>query len=280
MEGWRWLFLIEGVGTIAFAAIAHLLLHDYPANSKRLTPEERELAVVRLIHDREVTASTATRRLSPLQAFIASIRDLRSYVFAILYMLGNGSTTVSYFIPTVLFSMGYEGIQVQWMTVPIWAVGTFFLLVMPQSADRTGDRRWHVTGGLAMSFVSAIICFQVQADVTRYVFLCFYISGLYSTLPLILTWISETIPLPAEKRAVSIALANSVGNLSAVYGSRLWPSTDAPDYATGFTAVACFTGIGSLLAATAPIIFEYLPKFPTKAELEVKESQEGMERSV
>lgn len=201
--------------------------------------------------------------------------DCRTYVFVVLYMLDNGSTTISYFIPTVLKSMGYTGTTVQWMTIPIWAVATVFLLVMPQIADRTGDRRWHITGGLAMSFVSSVVLFQVRNNITRYVFLCFYISGLYFTLPLILTWASALMSLPAEKRAVVIAIANSVGNLSAVYGSRLWPSSSAPDYATGFISVACFTGAGAVLAAVAPYLFRILPRFPSRAELEILESQEG-----
>jgi MFS family permease len=188
-------------------------------------------------------------------------------------MLDNGSTTVSYFIPTVLKSMGYSGVQVQWMTIPIWGVATVFLIVVPQFSDRLGDRRWFITGGLLMSFVSAIIIFQVEAHITRYVFMCFYISGLYFTLPLILTWATALMPLPAEKRAVVIALTNSIGNLSAVYGSRLWPATDAPTYSTGFTAVACFTGAGALIAAVAPYLFKILPTFPTKQEREALEAQ-------
>ncbi|KAJ9636590.1 hypothetical protein H2204_005190 [Knufia peltigerae] len=273
MEGWRWLFLIEGVGTTFTGLVAGFVLLDYPENSKRLTAEQRELGVVRLIHDRNTTTRAVSTKLSPLQAVRAALFDLRTYVFAILYMFDNGAATINYFVPTLLKSMGYSGVAVQWMTVPVWAVATVFLLVVPQVADRTGDRRWTLTAGFTLSFVSAIICFQVHVDVVRYVFLAFFISGLYFTLPLILTWASEVISLPAEKRAVAIAFASAVGNLSAVYGSRLWPSADAPQYSKGFTATACFTGVAAVLAGVAPILFRYLPSWPSQAELEVAESQ-------
>ncbi|KAF9891253.1 hypothetical protein FE257_004817 [Aspergillus nanangensis] len=279
MQGWRWLFVIEGVATVFFGIMAKFVLLDYPQTStQRLTAAERDLAIVRLIHDRNTTTAMAAKRLSPWQAIRAAVCDLRTYVFTVLYMLDNGSTTVSYFIPTILKSMGYQGTNAQWMTVPIWSVGTVFLLVMPQIADRTGDRRWHVTAGLGMSFVSAVVCFQVKHSITRYAMLCFYISGLYFTLPLILTWAAETMPLPAEKRAVVIAISNSIGNLSAVYGSRLWPTSDGPDYERGFIAVACFTGVCALLAAVAPLLFEVLPRFPSRAEMEVAEGQNIGER--
>ncbi|KPI41948.1 putative transporter [Cyphellophora attinorum] len=254
MAGWRWLFLIEGIMSICYAVPAAFILLDFPADSKRLTLAERQLAVVRMAHDRRMT-DTTVKRLSPLQSVTAAVRDLRTYFFSILYMLGNGSATINYFVPTVLRSMGYSGVLVQWMSVPIWTVGTVFLIVLPYTADRFRDRRWHITGAMALAFLSAIICFQVDHNPTRYAFLAFCIAGV------------------AEKRAVSIAIANSVGNLSALYGSRLWPTEDAPQYAKGFTAIACFTGVGALLAAAGPIIFKYLPRFPTKAELEVVEGR-------
>lgn len=100
--------------------------------------------------------------------------------------------------------------------------------------------------------------------------LCFYIAGLYTALPLILNWASEVIDLPAEKRAVVVALTNSVGNLSAVYGSRLWPTSDGPQFVKGFATTGAFTGFGTLLAICIPIAFKYLPKEGrTKAELEM-----------
>jgi MFS family permease len=120
MAGWRWLFLLEGVITVGFAAMCKFILPDYPATTRRLTPEERQIAVVRILHDKQANASYATKKLKPLQAFFAALVDLRTYFFMALYLLDNGCATISYFIPTVLKDMGYAGTLAQWMTVPIW----------------------------------------------------------------------------------------------------------------------------------------------------------------
>lgn len=47
-SGWRWIFLIEGAVTIAFAFVAFLLIHDSPETAKFLTPEERAWVVERV----------------------------------------------------------------------------------------------------------------------------------------------------------------------------------------------------------------------------------------
>lgn len=97
------------------------------------------------------------------------------------------------------------------------------------SSDRFQNRNYHITFGFALAFVSSIIMVCVHGDATRYAFTCFYISGLYCVFPLIMTWASDTMALPSEKQAVAVAAVNAVGNLAAIYGSYIWPETDAPN---------------------------------------------------
>lgn len=148
--------------------------------------------------------------------------------------------------------------------------GIVFLLVFSQTSDRLNDRRFHICFGLTVGLISAIVSATVPYNMTvRYAMMCFYIAGLYMSLPLILNWASETMSLPAEKRAVVIALVNCVGSISSIYGSYLWPSSQAPEYTMGFTCVSVFLAFGVCLAIALPFIFRVLPRFPTKAEREL-----------
>lgn len=271
IRGWRWLYIIEGCATIFMAIVLKFVILDFPENSTRhLTLEERQLAVVRMIHDRQSTVSRQTLRLTPLQAFFAALADPRTYLFVVLFVLDLGSCTISYFIPTIVKSMGYTSVHAQYMTIPIWMVGAVFLVALSWTSDKTGDRQFHVAGCLCLSFVCTIVCIAVNNAKVQYAMLCFYIAGLYTALPLILNWTSEVISLPAEKRAVVMALVNSVGNLSAVYGSRLWPTSDGPTFTKGFATTGAFTGFGTLLALMIPIIVKFLPKEPrTQAERDI-----------
>jgi len=109
---------------------------DYPKISKgRLAAEERQLATIRLLHDRKVTTNQAARILDPWEAVKAAVIDPKTWFFTMLYVLGNGSATISYLIPTILKALGYPGTTARWMTVPVWVIATVFLLVFPRTSD-------------------------------------------------------------------------------------------------------------------------------------------------
>ena len=50
-NGWRWIFIIEGLATIVLAAIAKFFIADWPEQAKFLTPEERAIVVRRTRED-------------------------------------------------------------------------------------------------------------------------------------------------------------------------------------------------------------------------------------
>ncbi|UNI16057.1 hypothetical protein JDV02_002532 [Purpureocillium takamizusanense] len=266
LAGWRWLFIVEGVATVGVALIAYFVLLDYPATSKRLTPDERLLATVRIAHSGISNSTAGRRRLSHWQAFLAAVSDPRTYMFVVLYMLDVGSGTISYFIPTITVSLGYSTVKAQYMTVPIYVIAATSCNVVAWSSDRRVERRWHIAGPLAVGCVCAAVCVAVQTAVVRYVMLCFIAAGIWTVMPLILTWTSNVIVLPPEKRAIVIAIVNAFGNFSSVYGSRIWPSTDAPAYRIGFGVTAAFLGGGAVLAAVIPVLCNLVKWKGTKAE--------------
>ena len=50
-NGWRWIFIIEGLATIVIAFGSRFFIVDWPETSKFLTVEERELLLRRLSDD-------------------------------------------------------------------------------------------------------------------------------------------------------------------------------------------------------------------------------------
>ncbi|KAJ0338385.1 hypothetical protein KNSL1_012474 [Colletotrichum chrysophilum] len=269
IAGWRWLFIVEGVATVGVALFAFFILLDYPATAKQLTPAQRQLASIRIIADGIASGAQSTQRLTHWQAFVAAVSDPRTWMFLILFMLDVGAGTISYFIPTIALTLGYDTVTAQYMTVPIYAFASVCLNIVAWSSDRHVERRWHVAVPLGVGFACAVVCAAVQTPVVRYVMICFVAAGIWSALPLVLSWTSGTISLPAEKRAIVLALVNAFGNFSSVYGSRIWPSKDSPAYHVGFGVTAAFLGAGMIIAILIPIMIKMVNWKGTKAEREL-----------
>lgn len=72
IRGWRWLFIIEGLSTIAVALGATFVLLDFPATTASLTDRERLIAIARLN-----VPNVAERKasLGIRQSFLAACRQ-------------------------------------------------------------------------------------------------------------------------------------------------------------------------------------------------------------
>ncbi|KAH0605226.1 uncharacterized protein H6S33_005208 [Morchella sextelata] len=279
IHGWRWLFIIEGAATVGISCIAFFVLLDFPATTKKFTEAERNLAVIRLLHD-GMDSGRTVKRMSHKEALMSAVVDWRTWVFTFLFMMVAGSGTISYFIPTLTKSLGYDTVTAQYMTVPIYAVATVSCNVLAYSADRFAERRWHVTVALFVGFISCVLTATIPSNTVRYVMICFTASGIWSALPLLLAWTSNTVELPAEKRAVVLAIVNACGNFSSVYGSRIWPSWNAPSYSVGFGCTASFLGAGTVLAALMPILLAKWRYKMTETERGIVEAREDREEQL
>ncbi len=50
-NGWRWIFIIEGIATVVIATVSKFFIVDWPETSKFLSGEERTLLLRRLKDD-------------------------------------------------------------------------------------------------------------------------------------------------------------------------------------------------------------------------------------
>lgn len=116
IAGWRWLFIIEGVLTIALAITSGFFLPDYPSTTRWLSEEERAFAAWRLIED--VKESDETHSESVWQGVKLAVKDYRLYVFLLFQHLSLLSQTFQYFFPSIVATLGFGKIETLLLTVP------------------------------------------------------------------------------------------------------------------------------------------------------------------
>lgn len=65
---------------------------------------------------------------------------------------------------------------------------------------------------------------------------------------IIVSWVANSFPRPLVKRSAAIAISNMIGNCANIYGSYLYPGTDAPRYIPGGSANTAICVVVALLA--------------------------------
>ncbi|KAF5247264.1 hypothetical protein FANTH_6521 [Fusarium anthophilum] len=246
--GWRWLFVVEGAATMGVALIACFVLPDFPANTSRLkfSQEEIDLAIRRLQHGRPQVQSEDEAKLGHWQAFKLSMTNWRTWLFVVGYMAIVGSSTLSYFYPTLVKGLGYESTAAQYMTIPIFGVAFVVTALTGYFADKNSKWRGVILcAWMSVAMLCAIIICVVYNFKARYALLVIMAAALWASNGLSLSYASTTFgSMPNETRAISLAFVNAMGNLAQIYGAYLFPASEKPKYLTGFGVISglCFTG--------------------------------------
>lgn len=198
-------------------------------------------------------------KITPSRAITLAFADWRLWSPVLTYSMVVGAGTISYYLPTLTGSLGYDDNTAQYMTIPIYMVAVVFSIGGAVSSDHFGDRKYHICAFSALGCIASVIAANVLNTTVRYVMLCLMAAGIWTALPMVLTWTGNTIQWPREKRAICFATVNAIGNLSSVYGSRIWPGWDGPRHAIGFGVTAGFLGTAVILSFGLGLLFARFP---------------------
>ncbi|KIW82442.1 hypothetical protein Z517_05469 [Fonsecaea pedrosoi CBS 271.37] len=240
-SGWRWILIIEGLVTIAVAIPAYWILPDWPETAKFLTEDERQFWARRLASD----TTHVEMNILNKQAVKRCLGDVKIWIASFAYLcILTSSYGSAYFLPTILFELGWTSTKAQVMTIPLYAVGTVVCLTCALLSDHLKHRFSFVFGGCVVAIIAYAILlsyFSVSVGV-RYFALYLLQSGLVVAQPGIVGWLSNNLG-GHYKRGVGIAMQLSLGNIGGIIGSNIYLKSQAPTYHVGFG-----TGVGLLSA--------------------------------
>ncbi|KAK0211380.1 hypothetical protein DFS33DRAFT_1379348 [Desarmillaria ectypa] len=111
LEGWRWLFLIEGTPSCLLAMPVFLFLPAYPENETWLSDDDRALAVRRMT--KESSKSLGHDKITR-DGGKSTLKDGRLYLHYLLDALSLVPyASVGLFSPTIINGLGYQGLDTQ-----------------------------------------------------------------------------------------------------------------------------------------------------------------------
>lgn len=206
LQGWQWMFLIEGLIAVFVGVAAYWYLDDRPSKAAWIPADERK-ALTELL-----SAEEDERRSSSPGKLMATIRDPRVLLYLVIYTLIQISVYgVVFYLPTEVSALIHKpaGIEVGLVSAIPWVFALLAVFWLPRVADRT---RGHRTIGAIAMFVGgcASFAFPTAGPIPGIVALSIAVSAFIGVQPIF--WTFPTGYLADRAAAGGIAVI-TVGNL-------------------------------------------------------------------
>ncbi|GAA6040989.1 hypothetical protein NBRC10512_006682 [Rhodotorula toruloides] len=267
-NGWRWIFILEGLATFIVGVSAFFLISDFPADCKWLTDEEREWLIYRKATDsssvgeaEHVAKNHVWQALTDWQTYVVSSPSLRSPSRRLWLTLPPSPRArplyaISLISPTLINSFGkYTRAESQLMTLPVYIAACIFVLVTSLLADRQKKRFVYMMLDLVLCAVGLIINLTPAPTGVKYFGLILTACGAYGGLPTSVTWLTNNLS-GQTKRATGSAFQIGIGNLGALASTNAYRTKDKPRYIMGHSIMLAFTAIGLVAAPLYAFLLE------------------------
>jgi ACS family tartrate transporter-like MFS transporter len=205
LDGWQWLFLVEGVPAVALGVVTLRFLDERPSDAEWLEPDEREFLTGEVERERELHEGLGGERIR--DALGSGLVWVMGLVYFVLLAAGFGLT---FFVPDLVQDRtGYSDFEVGVLAAIPYGFATAAMVI----AARRGT-------GLTVPVLVGAAGTAITAYAHSPLLLTFGITlaavGILSALPRF--WVLPTAYLSGPAAAAGIALVAAVGNLGGFVG--------------------------------------------------------------
>ncbi|KAJ1712391.1 MFS transporter [Aspergillus flavus] len=228
-NGWRWIFILEGLATVVMSVIAYFWVYNYPSTAEFLSEKERAFIQSRLRNDNDSMRDEKFSWSGVLDAF----KDPKVWLYGLgFHTMSLPMYTLSLFLPTIIKELGYTAAEAQLLSVPPYAVAFILTITVAVLSERTRRRAPFVMGSTALACIGYIILLTDHRPGVSYVGTIFAAAGIYPAVAIVLSWPANNVS-GQTKRAIANAMQISIGNLGAVLGTQLYRTETSPRYYLG-----------------------------------------------
>lgn len=260
LEGFRWIFIIEGLLTVVVAFAAFFIVLNTPATAKFLSAEEKASLLYRLEVDEfganegdeeKLTKEEQLKihsRVPKKKLFKAVFTDWHVYAHVIIfYGVSVPLYSISLCLPSIVQGLGYTATKANFLTVPIYITACLLSLGVAFWADRKNTRFIPLIAAYCVMFIGFLIALVHPKDAPGVAYAGIFIAacGIYPAFPGMITWFSNNVA-SSGKRAIAMALHIGLGSFGGAMGPNFYRHQDAPVYRLGNGLNLMFVGLGIL----------------------------------
>jgi ACS family tartrate transporter-like MFS transporter len=233
VQGWRWLFFLEGVPAILLGIAAFFFLTDWPSEAAWLAPEQQQWITRKLEEEKprnrqSVTLGQTLRSRPILLLAAAAFLD---------YFAGYA---VIFWFPTVLKSQsGFSDMRVGMLGAVPYVVGLVAMLFNGWHSDRSRERRWHAAVPLFIAAAGLLCLISLPSSGLMTVLLFSIICVLMAFLPPF--WAIPTEILSESTAAVAVGTINALASVAGFAGPYAFGylHTQTGSLVAGFAVLMC-----------------------------------------
>ena len=246
LAGWQWMFIGEALPSILVGLFVIVFLKDRIDDAHWLSTAEKDWLSARIAEDNQA---------KPQPAMSALFTQPRLWQMALIYFcLVMGLYGVGFWLPTLIKASGIKStLEIGLLSAIPYLVATIVMVPVGKSADKRGERRWHVAiPAFAGALGLVISTFFASSPWPALAALTLATAGIITSLPLF--WSLPTAVLGGAAAAAGIAFINSLGNLAGFASPYMvgWLKDVTQSTSYGMLALAFSLLLGGLLALCLP----------------------------
>jgi MFS transporter, ACS family, tartrate transporter len=214
IQGWRWLFIMEGMPAILLGIVAFHYLTDYPGEAAWLAPRQRNWMEGKLREEKSDKAQAMSIRLalkSPAVVMLAATCFLNYFV---LY-------TFFFWFPTLLKRQsGFSDVNVGLLGTLPYAAAFVAMLVNGWHSDKGRERHWHSALPYLIAAAGLLGLIAHPRSIALSLLFFTLVGICVSHLPVF--WAIPTEILGQSAAAAAVGMINAVGSVAGFAGPYLF----------------------------------------------------------
>ena len=245
VEGWRWLFVLEGMPAIGLGAFAFFYLTDWPREATWLSAEQRHWTDQRLQEERPARAQAMTIKEALRSRTILLLAAVTFLNYFVLY-------SFYFWFPTMLKRQsGFSDLHVGLLGALPYLGSLIAMQINGWHSDKTRERHWHsavplfIAAGGLLGLLAQPRSIQVSLP-------------LFTMVSIGIAYLATFWPIPTEilsqsSAAAAVGTVNAFGSIAGFAGPYLFgylnTRTGSSSYGLGVMMVSALAG-GLLMLRT------------------------------
>ncbi|SPO04341.1 related to putative tartrate transporter [Cephalotrichum gorgonifer] len=274
INGWEYIFIVQGAITIGIAIINFIFLPEFPESkrgNKFLSADEKEALVSRLISERgDAESGKVTWKV---------VKDVclawHTWTVGFVYIGGSCSLySFLFFLPVILRnSFGFTTVMAFCLSAPPAAFSVFYSLAMSWFADRVHQRGVFVISNSVVAVAGLALTGFLNPPAGRYVGTFLGMGGSTALVSSALAWGQNNVRLDSRRSVLTVTQAVFAA-IGGIYSAQVFRQQDAPDYTPGIIATGALLLFNAFLSILSVYFLRRENQKADRGEIMIEESVE------